>query len=132
MRQEDQADVGALSGTERRVRSGVHAEGAQQRDAGDHPPRAELIRRTHARLARQRRDCGGANGCRGRERIAESMQRGTPEVTMLDAVRAAEAEMRRAARNREAAMATGPVAEPPGSGVGSECRAFSGSSQSRV
>jgi len=44
-----------------------------------------------------------------RECLAESMQRGTPELTMQDAVRAAQAEVRRAARNREAAMATGPV-----------------------
>ncbi|WP_194421838.1 AAA family ATPase [Microbacterium abyssi] len=43
-----------------------------------------------------------------RERLAESMQRGTPELTMQDAVRAAAAEMRRAARNTEA---TGPVVE---------------------
>lgn len=51
-----------------------------------------------------------------RECLAESMQRGTPELTMQDAVRAAEAEMRRAARNREAAMATGPVGGAPSSG----------------
>lgn len=44
-----------------------------------------------------------------RECLAESMQRGTPELTMQDAVRAAQTEMRRAARNREAAVATGPV-----------------------
>lgn len=44
-----------------------------------------------------------------RECPAESMQRGTAELTMQDALRAAQAEMRRAARNREAAMATGPV-----------------------
>ena len=55
-----------------------------------------------------------------RECLAESMQRGTPELTMQDAVRAAEAEVRRAARNREAAMATGPVvgAPSPGRGIG--------------
>lgn len=53
-----------------------------------------------------------------RERLAESMQRGTPEVTMQDAVRAAEAEVRRAARNREAAMATGPVVGAPSAGRG--------------
>ncbi|MCK3771272.1 AAA family ATPase [Microbacterium aerolatum] len=40
-----------------------------------------------------------------RERLAESMQRGTPELTMQDAVRAAEAELQRAAREQEAAMA---------------------------
>ncbi|MFB8145356.1 AAA family ATPase [Microbacterium sp. NPDC056003] len=44
-----------------------------------------------------------------RERLAESMQRGTPELTMQDAVRAAQTEVRHAARQREAAMATGPV-----------------------
>lgn len=48
-----------------------------------------------------------------RECLAESMRRGTPELTMQDAVRTAEAEMRRAARNREAAMATGPVVGAP-------------------
>lgn len=50
-----------------------------------------------------------------RERLAESMQRGTPELTMQDAMRAAAAEMRRAARDKEA---TGPVVEAPGSGRG--------------
>lgn len=50
--------------------------------------------------------------------LAESMQRGTPELTMQDAVRAAQAEMRRAARNREAAMVTGPVAGAPSAGRG--------------
>lgn len=55
-----------------------------------------------------------------RECLAESMQRGTPELTMQDAVRAAEAEMRRAARSREAAIATGPVvgALKAGRGIG--------------
>ncbi|MDQ7880327.1 AAA family ATPase [Microbacterium sp. QXD-8] len=47
------------------------------------------------------------------ECLAESMQRGTPELTMQDAVRAAEAEMRRAASDREAAMATGPTVGAP-------------------
>ncbi|WP_344064712.1 AAA family ATPase [Microbacterium pumilum] len=53
-----------------------------------------------------------------RERIADSMQRGTTEVTMQDALRAAQAEVRRAARNREAA--TGPVvgASTAGRGMG--------------
>lgn len=51
-----------------------------------------------------------------RERLAESMQRGTPELTMQDAVRAAEAEVRRAARNRQAA--TGPVLGAPSAGRG--------------
>ena len=50
-----------------------------------------------------------------RERLAESMQRGTPELTMQDALRAAEAEGRRAARRRDAAMATGPVVGLPAS-----------------
>lgn len=53
-----------------------------------------------------------------RECLAESMQRGTPELTMQDAVRAAEAEVRRAARNRGAAMATGPVVGAPSAGRG--------------
>lgn len=55
-----------------------------------------------------------------RECLAESMQRGTPELTMQDAVRAAEAEVRRAARNREAAMVTGPMvgARSAGRGIG--------------
>lgn len=53
-----------------------------------------------------------------RECLAESMQRGTPELTVQDAVRAAEAEVRRAARNRESAMATGPVGRAPSSGRG--------------
>lgn len=52
------------------------------------------------------------------ERIAGSMQRGTPELTMQDAVRAAEAEFRRAARDRDAAMATGPVVGGPRAGRG--------------
>ena len=50
--------------------------------------------------------------------LAESMQRGIPELTMQDAVRAAEAEVRRAARNREAAMATGPMVGAPSAGRG--------------
>lgn len=53
-----------------------------------------------------------------RECLVESMQRGTPELTMQDAVRAAQAEMRRAARNREAAMWTGPVVGAPSAGRG--------------
>lgn len=53
-----------------------------------------------------------------RECLAESMQRGTPELTMQDAVRAAEAEVRRAARVRDAAMATGPVVGAPSAGRG--------------
>lgn len=53
-----------------------------------------------------------------RECLAESMQRGTSELTMQDAVRAAQTEARRAARNREAAMATGPVVAGPSAGRG--------------
>ncbi|WP_439592026.1 AAA family ATPase [Microbacterium sp.] len=52
------------------------------------------------------------------ERVADSMRRGTPELTMQDAVRAAEAEVRRAARDRSAAMATGPVVGAPSAGRG--------------
>jgi len=51
-----------------------------------------------------------------RECLAESMQRGTPELTMQDALRAAQAEVRRAARNREEVMATGPVVGAPTAG----------------
>jgi energy-coupling factor transporter ATP-binding protein EcfA2 len=53
-----------------------------------------------------------------RECLAESMQRGTPELTMWDAVRAAQAEMRREPRNREEATATGPVDQGPSIGRG--------------
>lgn len=53
-----------------------------------------------------------------RECLTESMQRGTPELTMQDAVRAAQAEMRRAARNREAAVVTGPAVVAPSAGRG--------------
>ncbi|WP_396667934.1 ATP-dependent RecD-like DNA helicase [Microbacterium sp. R86528] len=54
-----------------------------------------------------------------RERLAESMQRGTPELTMQDAVRGARAELRRAARVRDAAaMANGPVVGAPSAGGG--------------
>ncbi len=54
-----------------------------------------------------------------RESLAESMQRGIPELTMQDAVRAAQAEMRRAARARDlAAMAMGPVVGAPSAARG--------------
>jgi len=52
------------------------------------------------------------------DRVADSMQRGTPELTMQDAVRAAEAEMCRASRSREGAVATGPVGVAPRAGHG--------------
>ncbi|MFE4726133.1 AAA family ATPase [Microbacterium sp. NPDC056736] len=58
-----------------------------------------------------------------RDCLAESMQRGTPELTMQDAVRAAQAEVRRAARNREAAMGRGRLSGRRVRGAGSECRA---------
>lgn len=51
-----------------------------------------------------------------RDCLAESMQRGAVELTMQDAVRAAEAEMRRAAQAPEVAVATGPVLGAPSSG----------------
>ena len=49
-----------------------------------------------------------------RERLVESMQRGTQELTMQDAVRAARAEMQRAAqvRDRHDAFARGPHVAP--------------------
>ncbi|WP_298743948.1 AAA family ATPase [uncultured Microbacterium sp.] len=66
-----------------------------------------------------------------RERLADSMQRGTPELTMQDAVRAAAAELQRAARARDAAAelqraarardaaaAAWPVVGPPSGGRG--------------
>jgi exodeoxyribonuclease V alpha subunit len=54
-----------------------------------------------------------------RECLADSMQRGTPELTIQDAVLAAQAEVRRAARARHsAAMATGPVVGAPSAGRG--------------
>ncbi len=53
-----------------------------------------------------------------REYLADSMQRGIPELTMQDAVRAAQAEMRRAARDRDAALANGPVVRAPSAGHG--------------
>ena len=55
-----------------------------------------------------------------RDCLADSMRRGTPEMTMQDAVRAAEAEIRRAARERETAKATVPVAglQSAGHGLG--------------
>ena len=46
------------------------------------------------------------------------MQRGIPELTMQDAVRAAAAELRRAARERDAAVWTGPVVGAPSAGRG--------------
>lgn len=48
-----------------------------------------------------------------REGLADSMQRGTLELTMQDAVRAAVAELRRAGLKREEAMAAGPVGVSP-------------------
>ncbi|WP_454158148.1 hypothetical protein [Microbacterium lacticum] len=53
-----------------------------------------------------------------RECLAESMQRGIPGLTMQDAVRAAATELRRAARERDAAVWTGPVVGTPSAGRG--------------
>jgi ATP-dependent exoDNAse (exonuclease V) alpha subunit len=55
-----------------------------------------------------------------RECLAHAMQRGASELTMQEAVRAVQAEMRHAARTRDlAAMATGPVGAPnAGRGMG--------------
>lgn len=47
-----------------------------------------------------------------REGLAATMMRGTTELTLQDAVRAAEAEMRRAARDREAREASAPWVVP--------------------
>ena len=54
------------------------------------------------------------------ERLVDSMQRGTPELTMQDAARAAAAELRRAAMERTAAIATGPVVGAPSAARGME------------
>jgi exodeoxyribonuclease V alpha subunit len=51
-----------------------------------------------------------------RECLAESIQRGTPELTMQDAMRAAKAEVRRAADDRKSAMAAEPIATAPSGG----------------
>lgn len=51
-----------------------------------------------------------------RECLADAMQRGTPELTMQDAMRAARAELQRAARVRDASEATGPVVRAPSAG----------------
>ncbi|HYP74187.1 MAG TPA: hypothetical protein VEP72_08860, partial [Microbacterium sp.] len=51
-----------------------------------------------------------------RECLAESMQRGTPELTMQDAVHAAAAELRRAARPRDASMGAGSPVRAPSRG----------------
>lgn len=53
-----------------------------------------------------------------RECLADAMQRGTPELTMQDAMRAARAELQRAARVRDASEATGPVVRAPSAGRG--------------
>lgn len=54
-----------------------------------------------------------------RDCLAESMQRGIPELTMQDAVRAAAAELRPAARDGDAAVWTEPVGAPSaGRGIG--------------
>jgi len=52
------------------------------------------------------------------ELLADSMQRGMPELTMQDAVRAAQAELWRAARQREDATVTVPVVGAPSAGWG--------------
>lgn len=68
------------------------------------------------------------------ECLTESMQRGTPELTMQDAVRAAQAELRRTARNRETAMATGPLGMMPsvGRGMGMSRRSIDGAPSATV
>ncbi|SBS69948.1 AAA family ATPase [uncultured Microbacterium sp.] len=53
-----------------------------------------------------------------REHLVESMQRGTPELTMQDAVRAAQAELRRAARGAYRWPVAGSVGRAPESGRG--------------
>jgi hypothetical protein len=66
--------------------------------------------------------------------LAESMQHGTPELTMQDAVRAAQAEMRRAARARDlAATVAGPDVGAPGAacGMGMRCDSIGGRASGR-
>lgn len=53
-----------------------------------------------------------------RECLADSMQRGTPELTMQDAVRAAAAELRRAAREQTVQPGAGPIVGGPSAGRG--------------
>lgn len=72
------------------------------------------VRLTRGRLSNVAIDVARTDAA-ARECLAESMQRGTPELTMQDAVRAAQAEVRRAARSREAAMVTGPAGNAPSS-----------------
>ncbi|MET0862098.1 MAG: AAA family ATPase, partial [Microbacterium sp.] len=59
----------------------------------------------------------GATDRAAQSKIAGSMLRGATELTMQDAVRAADAELRRAAQLRHEAMASGPFVAP-GSGMG--------------
>ena len=75
------------------------------------------VRLTRGRLSNVAIDVARTDAA-ARECLAESMQRGTPELTMQDAVRAARAEVRRAARNREAVRVTGPVVGAPSAGRG--------------
>ncbi|WP_307858597.1 AAA family ATPase [Microbacterium flavescens] len=58
-----------------------------------------------------------SNDRTARAKVAASMLRGGTELTMQDAVRAADAELRRAARTRHDAAMTGPFVAP-GSGAG--------------
>lgn len=51
-----------------------------------------------------------------RECLVESMQRGTPELTMQDAVRAAQSETQRAARSRATALTSGTATLVPSTG----------------
>ncbi|MFS0747349.1 AAA family ATPase [Microbacterium sp. 1P10UB] len=60
----------------------------------------------------------GRTDAAARECLTESMQRGTPELTMQDAERAAEADIRRAARARNLVMTTAPVVGAPNAGRG--------------
>lgn len=53
-----------------------------------------------------------------RESLADAMQRGTPELTMQDAVRAVASELRRAAREQTVQPAAGPIVGGPSAGRG--------------
>ncbi|WP_448655897.1 AAA family ATPase [Microbacterium lacticum] len=52
------------------------------------------------------------------DRLADAMQRGTPELTMQDAVRAVASELRRAAREQTVQPAAGPIVGGPSAGRG--------------
>ncbi|MCR2810621.1 MULTISPECIES: hypothetical protein [unclassified Microbacterium] len=99
---------------------GVQGDTADASVVGPDVDRGGPLRWSHSRLHKVAIMVARTDAA-ARECLAESMQRGTPELTMQDAVRPAQAETRRAARSREAAMATGPVVGCQMWGVGWGC-----------